>query len=241
MRGNEAKWDALLVEGVEEVVSQSVRRVAGDYDFIEQDDWEQEARVLVATSPDLYSCVLGDDVELGLLQYRLVRDLINKANVERSQRKRNISYDERYAETSGDEYAPRPVSTIIRRDTIAYDRELVEALMPAVWDESYCYGMRMENAPDADMPRGSINKATGNTLAAHIADIKTGWEKAPLTDRERRALLLGYGFDWQVTEIAFNQGVTKQTISERLASGVGKIVATLNGQEPHEWFTEAAA
>lgn len=242
MRGpdeQDAHWGVFDVEEVDDVIAQTVRSLSFEYDFIEVDDWIQDARMLVATKPDLYGCVLGDEIELGLLQYRLRQDLVDMARVEKDRRKRNTSFEERYDERPGaDDYAPRPVTITVRRDTVAYDRPLVEALLPAVWDEAFCYGIRMENAPDQDMPRGSINKATGNTLAAHIADIKTGWADAPLTLGERRALLLGYGLDWKQTEIAFNQDVSQKTVSKRLETGVGKIVNTLNGTDNPEWYDD---
>jgi predicted DNA-binding protein (UPF0251 family) len=236
---SDAAWTALSVEGVEDVIDQSVRRFAREYEFIEVEDWMQDARILVATRPDLLDCLTGD-VELGMLQYRLERDLFDRVRVEREQRKRHTSYEERYDEpvSGSEEYAPRPAAIAIRTEVAAYDRPLVEALMPAVWDEAYCFGIRMENAPDQDMPRGSTNKATGNTLAAHIADIKTGWEKAPLTLKERRALILAYGLDWTVKEIAYNQDCSRQMIERRIENAVGKVVQTLNGKDDLSWLTE---
>lgn len=228
-------WDCFEIPGVEDVVRQAATKVAGHYE-LEVEDLAQEARIRVATVDNLNECLSSDGSEhqLGLLQYRLEQDLVDIARVEASRRARNTSFDERY-DATGDvdkgNFAPRPTSIVIRQEVGGYTRELVESLIPAVWDESFCYGIRVENAPDHDMPRASMNKATGNTLAAHIADIKTGWAKAPLSNDERQALLLGYALDWTQKEAAFNQGVSQQTISNRLYSGIGKILGTLNGNE----------
>jgi len=114
---------------------------------------------------------------------------------------------------------------------VTYNRELVELLLPAVWDPFSVYGMPVPQAAPVDMPRGSANKAHGNTLYAHLADIHHGWRKTELTLKERRALLLRFGSDWTEKEIGRHEGVSQQAISARLFTGVGKIVAELNGGE----------
>ena len=111
-----------------------------------------------------------------------------------------------------------------------YTRELVEQLLPAAWDPEFAYGMANPAAPDPDMPRAAADKAHSNTLYAHLADIHTGWATAPLTPAERRALLMRYGLDWPQTAIARHEHVGQSTASERITRGVGRIVATLNGQ-----------
>lgn len=112
-----------------------------------------------------------------------------------------------------------------------YTRELVEQLLPAAWDPYFAYGMADPAAPDPDMPRTTADKAHSNTLYAHIADIHTGWNEAPLTPAERRALLMRYGLDWPQTTIARHEHIGRTATSDRIASGVGRIVATLNGAE----------
>jgi predicted DNA-binding protein (UPF0251 family) len=226
------EWTLLEVPGVAEVIEQASSKVARHFE-LDADDLAQEGRLRVTDlRKNLAECISKEEPDLGLLQYRLEQDLVDLARVEVSKRARNTSYEERYDgnEDRGD-YAPRPANITIRQEVGGYTRELVESLIPAVWDESYCYGMRVENAPDGDMPRASANKATGNTLAAHIADIKTGWAKAPLSVEEQRAVLLCYGMDWTQSDAAYNQGVSQQTISNRLYVGIGKIVATLNGDD----------
>lgn len=114
----------------------------------------------------------------------------------------------------------------------------MENLLPAVWDWQYAYGMpRSPMAPDQDMPKASRNKANGNEHFALIADIKSGWRNADLTLKERRAIFMRYGLDRTQVAIGAHEGVTKQTIDVRLYTGVGKIVAELNGSA----FTEEEA
>ncbi|AYN39638.1 hypothetical protein D9753_12690 [Streptomyces dangxiongensis] len=112
-----------------------------------------------------------------------------------------------------------------------YDRALVEHLLPAVWDDEAAYGIRNPTAPDADMPKGSVDPKTATLLFAHLADIRRGWVTAPLTLEERQALVLRYGVDLPDTEAGTLQGVTDRAVRYRLERGVGKIAAHLNGRE----------
>jgi predicted DNA-binding protein (UPF0251 family) len=140
------------------------------------------------------------------------------------------SYEVLTSEEDGEDSTYISSHVIIETASNDYTRESVESLLPAVWDEGYAYGMpQRDNAPDPDMPKGSANKARGNNLSAYIADIKTGWEKTPLTLKERRALLLAFGLGWTHEEIAHNQEITRRGLSQRVETAVGKIVAHLNG------------
>ena len=112
---------------------------------------------------------------------------------------------------------------------------MIQALLPAVWDDSYCYGAPPPpNAPPADMPKGWSNKATGNTLYAALADIKAAWAHAPLTQRERRCLLLRYGFDLEYADIGFHESLSKQGAQQATERAVGRLVFWLNGSDPYE-------
>lgn len=238
---NELDWDVLSLPGVTDACESAALTVATNEAYreaVEREDLQQEAYIIAATlGKRIRSAVDGGlvtaqgvKVDLRGIEKEIEHDLINMSQTVLRRQQRNTSYEQRYTEVddAGME-PPQRASVLIRQDVSEYTEELVEALIPAIWDESYCYGMRVENAPDPDMPRGTTNKATGNTLGAHIADIKRAWERADLNLNERRALLLAYGFDFSQKEIAFNQGVTQQAISKRLASGVKKLLDFLNG------------
>ncbi|MFF7021373.1 hypothetical protein ACFY97_10195 [Streptomyces klenkii] len=111
-----------------------------------------------------------------------------------------------------------------------YERRLVEHLLPAVWDAGAAYGIRNAQAPDADMPKGSVDPRTANTLFAHLADIRQAWVTCDLSRGERRALFLRYALDWPDELIAARDAVTDRAVRYRLERGVGKIAAHLNGQ-----------
>ncbi|MCC2278861.1 sigma-70 region 4 domain-containing protein [Streptomyces sp. ET3-23] len=119
-----------------------------------------------------------------------------------------------------------------------YDRRLVEHLMPAVWDTGAAYGIRNPQAPDADMPKGTVDKKAAGTLFAHLADIRQAWKTCELSLGERRALFLRYALDWPDDLIAARDGVTDRAVRYRLERGVGKIAAHLNGAEYVDGYDE---
>jgi DNA-directed RNA polymerase specialized sigma24 family protein len=114
---------------------------------------------------------------------------------------------------------------------MAYNRALVEHLLPAVWDQDAAYGIRNPHAPDHDMPKARPNPKTGNTIAAHLADIRSAWRKAPISPEEQRALFMRFCLDWEYGDIGRHDGVHKSTAQRRCESGVGRITAWLNGDE----------
>lgn len=112
-----------------------------------------------------------------------------------------------------------------------YTRALVEHILPTIWDADAAYGLKQENAPDADMPKVKANPKLANTLFAHIADIKQAWKCAELTLIERQSIVLRYGLDYSYDEIAAARGVRKSAAQEATERAVGKVTAWLNGDK----------
>ncbi|MFE3589375.1 hypothetical protein ACFXOY_17860 [Streptomyces niveus] len=106
----------------------------------------------------------------------------------------------------------------------------MEKILPAVWDQDAAYGMKNELVPDADMPKGHVDKKKGATFPAHLADVRHGWRVADLTLIERQSLLLRYGLDWAYDEIGASRGVRKQSAQQATERAVGKLTAHLNGE-----------
>jgi hypothetical protein len=111
-----------------------------------------------------------------------------------------------------------------------YQRDQVEALMPAVWDDGYAYGMTDPHAPDPDMPRGSRVVSRGTSLPAQIADVRQAWKRADLTLKQRRALFMRHALGHSEEVIGLHEGVHKSSISRRMSNGVGRILEFLNGE-----------
>lgn len=232
-----ASWDILELPEVQSIIKQAAKRIHRQYEtVIEYDDLEQEATIRAVTDKGVIAA--ARDGEMGLFQYRLEQGLTDMLRPKVKEANNTVSLDALMEEAGDDGFALPYV--VIETASNDYTRESVETLLPAVWDDSFVYGLpQRDDAPDPDMPKSASNKAHGNDLSAYIADIKTGWDKTPLTIKERRALFLAFnttlpGGPWTQREIAFNQGVSQKTISLRLEQAIGKIVARLNGGYWHE-------
>ena len=221
-------WELLNdpeVVSVAEAVA--TRAAAKNEGVLELDDLLQEALMLVASKPQLQR--LAWDEEYSLLHYVLTQDLFNgfirpllRSGAMDAMRYKHVPTEEEHESTEP--------YVMFDTGTGDYTVDAVKLLLPAVWDESYCYGLpRRDDAPDPDMPRSAGNKAQGNNLSAYIADIKTGWKEALLTKKERATLLLLYGMGWTQEQVAGNQMVSQQMISTRAEKALNKIVARLNG------------
>lgn len=115
---------------------------------------------------------------------------------------------------------------------VTYDRQDVERLLPAVWDDKYLTdGFRDDSAPDPDMPRGSVDHSKGGGTVVAIADIRQAWERADLSVKQRQALLLRYGMDEPIADAARLLGVSKPSVSERCFVGVTNLMRQLNGHD----------
>lgn len=119
-----------------------------------------------------------------------------------------------------------------------YDRRVIEHLLPAVWSPEAAYGLRNPAAPDADMPKGSVDKRAADSLFAHLADIRRAWAACPLELGERRALFLRFALDWPDALIAARDGVTDRAVRYRVERGVGKLAAWLNGRTYIDGYDE---
>lgn len=123
---------------------------------------------------------------------------------------------------------------------MTYDRQDVERLLPAVWDDKYLTdGFRSDDAPDPDMPKSASDKSKSGGHVVAIADIRQAWRYADLSLDQRRALLLRYGMDEPVAEAGALLGVHKSSITRRCEAGVAILRDWLNGG-PLEAMEEAA-
>lgn len=114
---------------------------------------------------------------------------------------------------------------------MSYNRQLVEHLIPAIWDQDAAYGMANPYAPDKDMPKGHADKKAGSPLSAHLADIRNAWKRADVPQVQRQAVLLSFGLGWTQREIAAYQQVRQATVCARIDAGVGRLTAWLNKEK----------
>jgi predicted DNA-binding protein (UPF0251 family) len=115
---------------------------------------------------------------------------------------------------------------------VSYTRELVEQLLPAVWDDLFALnGLDNPYRPDPDMPHVAANPKTGNTIYAMLADIRTAWRKTPLSTNESAALRLRFRDDLKQADVAALMKMRRQSAAEHIDSGVGRITDYLNGDD----------
>lgn len=220
----------------------------------EADDVEQECLMLIASTPDLMQFARGEEygllhARLGqVLWHRLMRPMEDRGygglfyRVPDPDHPGKFMTEEKYKSIPFVEDAEADDSEALNSLTMSassvslhdntghYNTELIQELLPAVWDDSYAYGMPdSELDPERGMPRPRGNKARTNTHWAYVADIRSSWKRAPLTLKERRALFLKHAMNWTLDDIAVNQGSDKGTISKRIATAETRLVAYLNG------------
>jgi hypothetical protein len=233
-RGKRAPhWKLIDDADVQNVVQKVAKSIAGmNQGILEEDDLYQEGLMLVATVPHIgEQAIIG---EYGLLYTRVRTELMQRF-VEKMDRSGELNA-RKYRNIPVEDADNEPIPSLAFDDgTGDYTEEAIKVLLPAVWDESYAYGLPdRDDAPDRDMPKSASNKARANNHWAYIADVKTGWEKTPLTRLERRALLMAYGLGYTHADIARVEGIDRSAISRRIDNAIRKIVARLNGARIEE-------
>jgi hypothetical protein len=253
--------DPVYTDPKKGVLHNIAKAVASSYGHtITYDDAYQEASIIIASNPqhrrDREDRV--DGIGLGALVNEVKLDVIDKIKRTAEKRTRWVSYEDAEVyfhqpklgrretlhpidlreEEEPDEperqtpvhYGPQPRGG----ERGLYDRRLVESLVFTIWDGASVYGLKNDQAPEPDMPKGYKNPKESNTLWAHLIDIRIAWEwamKGGLTLDELRAVFLRYGCDWKLDQIGYNQGVNQSTAQRRAERGVGKLMAHLNGAE----------
>lgn len=229
----EPHWRVLDDKRVQTVVRRAADSIANmNAGIVDPEDLYQEGLLIVATYSKVSEhAIVGD---FGML-YNEVRERLFKQFIRPLDRTGELDA-RKYRSIPVEDADNEPISALSFDDgTGDYTEEAIKVLLPAVWDESYAYGLPdREDAPEQDMPKSASNKARANNHWAYIADVKTGWGKTPLTRLERRALLMSYGLGYTHAEIAGIEGVPRQNISRRIDTGIKKITACLNGARIEE-------
>lgn len=235
MRGNASHWKIVEDTRVKRVVRNAAQSIGNmNAGVVEVEDLFQEGLLIVAGTPKIAEHAVAGDA--GML-YKEVRERLYKAFVRPLDRSGELDARKYKTITPEDAEAGESAASYVTFDDGSgdYNADAVRLLLPAVWDESYAYSLpEPDNAPEQGMPRAAANKSTRNSHWAYIADIKTGWEKTPLTRDERRAIFMRFGLAWTQGDIAFHERVDQSTVSRRINTAISKIVARLNGAQISE-------
>lgn len=112
-----------------------------------------------------------------------------------------------------------------------YTREEIEQYMPGVWDTLRVLNAPNPYAPDPDMPKSQTDPRSTVNPVIGCVDMQRAWAAAGLTIREKQVLLLRYGFDELVEDIADLLGLSHQRVSILMDNGLKRIENYLNGKE----------
>lgn len=114
-------------------------------------------------------------------------------------------------------------------DEFFYHRTLVEALLPAV-----VLGDRERPVLGSPERAAKGDPAEGGEYVAMRADVEMAWERADLTEAQRRLLVDYYVAGFSQEEMAQALGVARQTVGRRIHRAVRVLVDFLGGQRPVE-------
>lgn len=226
--GTNPHWSVVEIPEVKVIARKIARHIASmNQGVFDEDDLYQDALVIAAATPHIADLAICR--EFGLVFARLRTEMLQRY-VEKLQRSGELNarkYKTVVIEDREDDLSPYIAFDAGSGD---YTDDAIRLLLPAVWDESYAYGLPLaDDTPDHDMPKSAANKSQGNSHWAFIADVKIGWRRAPLTLKERRSTFLRFGPCWTQAEIALHEGIDQSTVKRRIDSAVTKITASLNG------------
>lgn len=111
-----------------------------------------------------------------------------------------------------------------------YPEELIERLLPAIWDDSaVAWGFDSDTTPDPDMPKAKyVDPRRATDQWCHVIDIRRAWSGARLNGNERVAIKLYYLYGLTQQEIADVEHISKKTINKRIKSGLAALSDYLN-------------
>lgn len=112
----------------------------------------------------------------------------------------------------------------VRRDHYRYDREKIEALLPAVWDPEF--GVLASKAEQ--VRSGGGDPATSGDLLALVMDVRSAWDRLHKLDHE--LLHARYHHGLSLTAIAELGGYeSEQEVQDDLDRVVNEMIESLGG------------
>jgi RNA polymerase sigma factor (sigma-70 family) len=234
-----ADWSVLEIPGVMDRAETAARSLAGDDWGLPthqtREDVYHDALVHLAT----HAAEARHELARGGLRFLYVwlwSDLHNSLKAARRDSRMVDSLDKhtdkaREIEARQETEGPRVRATAPspRAGGDFYSVELVEHLLPAVVYRDTAYGMTGLAAPEPGMPKGQCDPARGGTLFAHLADIRTAWDRAVLPLDQRKALFLHIVVGWAAAEVAQELGCSERTVNRYVERGLSRMTDYLNG------------
>lgn len=115
---------------------------------------------------------------------------------------------------------------------VVYERERIEFLVPGVFDEWRVLEAQNDLKPDPSMPKArQWDPRRSTDRVTELADIQRAWHLAPLTHRQRQAVLLRFGLDYTYDEVAEALGLKHGHSAMKLCDrGIDCLGEFLNGR-----------
>lgn len=201
-----------LLEEVEHHVKVAAAQVSRRYrGYTEYADLIQEGLVWVMKHPQTTRNRL-DDGRRG--EFRLVSNLAKA--MEKSARQ-NRAASLRY----------RP------EDEAFYQRTLVEAALPGVWDDEYLTHPPVDEYTTEGSRHRTDQSETSNWLVT-VLDVRAAWQRSVMDENQRIALTLRYRDGQRLYQIADYLEVSDTTASNYIEKGIRVIINELGGSPPHQ-------
>lgn len=117
-------------------------------------------------------------------------------------------------------------------DEAYYNRSIIEAALPAIWDNEMLVRPPAEEAPEG--PRKPANPAETSNWLVTVLDVRSAWEKAEMDTNWRLALAYRYGEGLRLYQIADLLEVSDTTASSYIEKGLRSLTNQLGGKPPYE-------
>lgn len=201
--------DQLIEETAHHVkvaASQVARRYRG---FVTYADMAQEGVVWVLSHPGTVVSLLEDGKRgSNRLVGRMVRHMDKLARRERAQ---SIGYD--------------------ASDEAFYTRTLIEAALPAIWDDSLLDHPPVDDEA-ADAPRRRSDGSETSNWLVTVLDVRRAWTEADMDLNWRLALGYRYGDGMRLYQIADALEVSDSTAANYIERGLNAMIRALGGKPP---------
>jgi len=114
------------------------------------------------------------------------------------------------------------------QDEAFYSRTMVEAVLPAVWDEN----VMLVPPEQAEGVRGSSSPSEHGSWLAMTMDIRRAWATATMESTWRLALAYRYGEGLRIYQIATLMEVADSTAHNYITKGIRALIKELGGENP---------
>jgi hypothetical protein len=199
-----------LIEETDRHIKVAAAQVARRYrGFVTYADLCQEGVVWVLTHPATTQSRLEDGRRgEGRLVGQIARYMEKLARKERAA---SIGYDQ--------------------SDEAFYARTLVEAALPAIWDDSLMDHPPVEDMASDGPKRRSDGSETSNWLVT-VLDVRRAWQNAEMDLNWRLALSYRYGDGMKLYQIADALEVSDTSASNYIERGLNALIRELGGKPP---------